>query len=265
MYKEVEITRELYARLGGHSMYAVPRIFAFFPEEQAIVMEESAGQRLLDILLQKARGYPTRSTLTELAQYCCAVGGWLQHMQQLTQTTTVQQLDRTDFLEYVALRLSKLQAAPHGLSDDVADRILRALDRLLQQGPENVGKICGVHGDLSLSNILVSAEKVTILDFSMYHIGSAYNDPSYFYSRIESVYHLLINKSTTSYLQKAFIEGYGESIESDSQIFRIYYVRHKINRLLSLADVRDLSMIQRWYQRYQFMKCWNDLTMALSF
>jgi tRNA A-37 threonylcarbamoyl transferase component Bud32 len=263
MYKEVEVTRELYARLKTHAVYGVPRILAFFPEEQAIVMEESTGQRLLDLLLQKGRGYPARSTLQELAQYCRAVGGWLQHVQQLTQTPAGQPLDRPDFLDYVALRLSKLQASQRVLSDDIADRILRTLDQLLQQVPENVGKACGVHGDLSLSNILVTSNTVTVLDLSMYHIGSSYNDPSYFYSRIESIYHLLINKATTSYLQKAFVEGYGEDIDRNSHMFRLYYIRHKINRLLSLSDVHGLSVFKRWYQRHQFMKCWKDLNKAL--
>ena len=171
MYKEVTVTRELYTRLGTNSVYAVPRIFAFFPEEQAIVMEESTGQRLLDLLLQKGRGYPARSTLQELAHYCRAVGGWLKHVQQLTHTATGQQLDRTDFLGYVALRLAKLQATQSLPSDNVVDRILRSLERLLQQVPENLGKICGVHGDLSLSNILVTSNKVTVLDFSMYTLA----------------------------------------------------------------------------------------------
>jgi tRNA A-37 threonylcarbamoyl transferase component Bud32 len=263
MYREEAVTRELYARLDTHSVYTVPRIVAFFPEEQAIVMEESTGQRLLDILLQKGRGYPGRSTLQELARYCRAVGGWLKHVQQLTQTTTGPQLRRADFLEYVTLRLAKLPATQRLLSDDAADRILRSLERLLRQVPETLGMACGVHGDLSLSNILVTSNKVTVLDFSMYHIGSSYHDPSYFYSRIESIYHLLISKSTTSYLQKAFTEEYGYDMESNRQFFQLYYIRHKVNRLLALSDFQHLSIIRKIYQKHQFARCWNDLKNAL--
>jgi tRNA A-37 threonylcarbamoyl transferase component Bud32 len=265
LYKEVEVTREFYARLGTNSVYAVPRIIAFFPEEKAIVMEESAGQRLLDVLLQKGRGYPTRSALHELAQYCRAVGGWLKYFQSLTQSTTNTQLERVDFLEYVALRLAKLQASQRALRDEVAERLLGSLQRLLQRVPENAGKVCGVHGDLSLSNILVTANKVTVLDFSMYQTGSAYNDPAYFYSRIESVYHLMITRSTTSFLQNAFIDSYDSSIKNNIDHFMIYYIRHKVNRVLSLSDFSNLSFFKRWYQKYQLLRCLKDLKSAMSF
>jgi tRNA A-37 threonylcarbamoyl transferase component Bud32 len=264
LYKEVEVTRDFYTRLGANSVYAVPRIIAFFPEEKAIVMEESAGQRLLDVLLQKGRGYPTRSVLHELAHYCRAVGGWLKYFQSLTQSTTDTQLEHVDFLEYVALRLAKLQVSQCALRDEVAERLLGSLQRLLQRVPENAGKVCGVHGDLSLSNILVTANKVTVLDFSMYQTGSSYNDPAYFYSRIESIYHWMITRSTTDFLQKAFIESYDNSIKNDEDQFRIYYIRHKINRLLSLSDLQNLSFFKKWYQKYQIFKCWKDLNRAIS-
>jgi tRNA A-37 threonylcarbamoyl transferase component Bud32 len=263
LYKEVEVTRDFYARLGVHPVYAVPRIIAFFPEEKAIVMEESTGQRLLDVLLQKGRGYPTRSALRELAQYCHAVGGWLKHFQSLTQSATDPQLERVDFLEYVAVRLAKLQASQRALRDEMADRLLASLQQLLQQVPENAGQVCGVHGDLSLSNILVTFDKVTVLDFSMYQIGSSYNDPAYFYSRIESIYNLMIKKSTILFLQEAFIEGYDSNIENNIDQFRIYYIRHKINRLLSLSDFNNLPFFKRWYQKYQLFKCWKDLNRAI--
>jgi tRNA A-37 threonylcarbamoyl transferase component Bud32 len=263
LYKEVEVTRDFYARLGANSVYAVPRIIAFFPEEKAIVMEESAGQRLLDVLLQKGRGYPTRSVLYELAQYCRAVGGWLKYFQSLTQSITDTQLEH-NFLEYIALRLAKLQATQQALRDEVAERLLSALQRLLQRVPENAGKVCGVHGDLSLSNILVTANKVTVLDFSMYQIGSSYNDPAYFYSRIESVYHLMIARSTTSFLQNAFLDGYDNGVINNTDQFMIYYIRHKINRLLSLSDLNNLSFFKRCYQKYQIFQCWKDLNRAIS-
>ena len=263
MYREVDITRNLYARLGTHSAYAVPRIIAFFPDERAVVMEESVGQRLLDVLLQKGQGYPARSVLEELAHYCRTVGGWLKHFQHLTHMTTEQQFDRGDFLAYVTPRLVKLKESQHMLRDDAVDRILRTLERLLQQVPGQAGNVCGVHGDLSLSNILVSSEKVTVLDFSMYQVGSSYNDLSYFYSVIESLYNLFIKKSTTSCLQRAFIEGYGENIDRNDQIFRVYYIRHKINRLLHFSDFRGISIIKRAYQKYQFFRCWRDLKSAV--
>jgi tRNA A-37 threonylcarbamoyl transferase component Bud32 len=264
LYKEAEVTRDFYARLGTNPLYAVPRIIAFFPEEKAIVMEESAGQRLLDVLLQKGRGYPTRSSLHELAQYCRAVGGWLKHFQSLTQSATDTQLEQVDFLEYVTLRLAKLQKSHSALRDDMADRLLGSLQRLLQQHPEHAEKMCGVHGDLSLSNILVTSDKVTVLDFSMYQIGSSYNDPAYFYSRIESVYHLMIAKSTISFLQKSFIDSYDNNIKISDNKFIIYYIRHKINRMLSLSDFGNIPLFKRWYQKYQLFKCWKDLKKAMS-
>jgi tRNA A-37 threonylcarbamoyl transferase component Bud32 len=259
MHKEVEITRELYTRLGTDSVYAVPRILAFFPEEKAVVMEESVGRRLLDLLQQKGKGYLARSALDELAPYCRAVGGWLKHFQHLTQTATGQKVDRVEYLDYVAQRLEKLRASQNLLQELAVERILRSLEQLLQQMPDNVEHFCGVHGDLSLSNILVAANKVTVLDFSMYQLGSSCHDLSYFCSRIESFYNFSAKKPIVSHLQRTFMEGYGDCGEINKDLLKMYYIRHKVNRILSLSYVDDMGIFKRAYQKYQLYKCWKDL------
>jgi tRNA A-37 threonylcarbamoyl transferase component Bud32 len=259
MHQEVEITRELYTRLGTDSVYAVPRILAFFPEEKAVVMEESIGRRLLDVLQQKGRGSLARSALDELAQSCRAVGGWLKHFQHLTQMATGQKVDRVEYLDYVAQRLKKLRASQNLLQEVAVERILRSLEQLLQQLPDNVENICGVHGDLSLSNILVTSNKVTVLDFSMYQIGSSCHDLSYFCSRIESFYNFSVKNPMVSHLQKSFMDGYGDCGEINRDLLKMYYIRHKINRILSLSYVDNLNICRKIYQKYQFYKCWKDL------
>jgi hypothetical protein len=47
---DIEITSMLYARLGADSAQRVPKIVAYFPEERAVVTEESKGDPLVDII-----------------------------------------------------------------------------------------------------------------------------------------------------------------------------------------------------------------------
>lgn len=257
--KEVEVTNRLYTQLGQNSAYAVPRVIAFFPEERAVVMEESEGQRLLELIMNKGRGYPAQPVLEELAQYCHALGRWLRNFQQLTYRPESEKLHRTDFIHYVSLRLSRLEKSEIFSRKGVSEKILFHLEKLLQQTKESDMDTCGVHGDLSLSNILVTSKKVTVLDFSMYYIDSIYNDPSYFCSKIDSIYKKSIKYSTISYVKKAFLEGYQENFDVDHPLFIAYYMRHKINRLLSLRNIHNLSVIKKFYQVFQYRQCWNDV------
>jgi tRNA A-37 threonylcarbamoyl transferase component Bud32 len=253
MKNDFETTTKLYDVLKEHDSYSVPRIIAFFPEEMAIVMEESDGKTLMSLIGKKGKGYPKQSVIDELKQYCYALGGWLQTFQNLTRITSSQNWDKAEFINYINLRLSKLEKSRPCIRQEDTYRIQRYLEQLLQKAAEDKTFLCGVHGDLGLSNILVSSKKITVLDFPTYKIGSSYDDLTYVYMRIE--YFLsnpLFRISVINKLQDAFLEGYKNGFDRKISLFVAYCMKHRINRLVDLSKIDSLSMINKIYQTQQF-------------
>ena len=258
--QDAEITSELYKTLAPTSLYAVPRIVACFLEDRVMVMEESEGQPLLDLIMQKGRGNPSTAALDELTEYCHNIGAWLKNFQYLTRTTTKQTIHWDDFIEYINIRLAKLESSPRFLKRGNPESIRHALKKILQDAPQNEFFSCGVHSDLALSNILVKTDRITVLDFSMYKIDCHYNDPAYFYTRLDNLlYQPFFKKYVIREIQESFLSSYESKNAIENLIFRSYYIRHKINYLVDLAMTYHLPMIKRYYQNYQFRRCLRDV------
>jgi tRNA A-37 threonylcarbamoyl transferase component Bud32 len=253
MKNDFEITTRIYDTLKENDSYSVPKIIAFFPEEMAIITEESDGKTLLSLLRQKGKGYPKQSAIDELEQYCHALGGWLQTFQNLTRITSSQSWDEAEFINYINLRLSKLEKSRLCIRQEDTYHIQRYLEQLLQQATEDKTFLCGVHGDIGLSNVLVSSKKITVLDFPMYKIGFFYDDLTYIFMRIEYLlFNPLFMKYVINKLQNAFLEGYENGFDRKNPLFRAYCMKHRINRLVDLSKIDNLSIIKKIYQTQQF-------------
>jgi hypothetical protein len=260
MKNDFFITTKLYDLLKENSSYAVPRIIAFFPEEMALITEESDGKTLLSLLRKKGKGYPKQRVMDELEQYCQTLGGWLQTFQNLTRITSSQSWDEAEFINYINLRLSKLEKSWLCIRQEDTYRIQRYLEQLLQQATEDKKFLCGVHGDIGLSNILVSSKKITVLDFPMYKIGSFYDDLTYIFMRIEYLlFNPLFRISVITKLQNAFLEGYKNEFDRKNSLFMAYCMKHRVNRLVDLSKVDNLSMVKKIYQIQQFKRFLNKI------
>jgi tRNA A-37 threonylcarbamoyl transferase component Bud32 len=260
MKNDFEITSKLYNILKEDTSYAVPKIIAFFPEEMAIVTEESDGKTLLSLLRKKGKGYPKQSVIDELEQYCHALGGWLKTFQNLTRITSSQGWDKAEFIRYINLRLSKLAKSRLYIRQENTYHIQCYLEQLLKQATEDKTFLCGVHGDLGLSNILVSSKRITVLDFPMYKIGPFYDDLTYIFMRIEYLlFNPLFRIHVINKLQNAFLEGYKNGFDRKNPLFIAYCVKHRINRLVDLSKIENLSMIKKIYQIQQFKRFLNSI------
>jgi Phosphotransferase enzyme family len=256
---DIEITSMLYARLGANSAQRVPKIVAYFPEERAVVTEESKGEPLVDIIANYARGYPGRKVLEKLATQCHAVGQWLKEFQRITATDcSIPELE-TELLAYVDHRLRKL-AASSDLTKHEYAAVLKYLEMKVRAVDRGSIYTCGVHGDFGPSNILVHLDQVTVLDFAMYNMGLPYTDPAYLYQRLEGfLTKPFFRPGTIAVLQQSFLDGYQSTLDVIHPMFEISRVRHMVNRLVHLTNTSRLSAIKMLYQRWQYTQCLNDL------
>jgi hypothetical protein len=261
---DIEITSLLYARLGANSEQRVPKIVAYFPDERAVVTEQSEGEPLLDVIAKSAGGYPRRKILEKLVTQCHAVGRWLKEFQRITATdSSISELE-AEILGYVDHRLTKL-AASSDLTKNEYNAILMYLERKLRAVDRKSIYACGVHGDFGPSNILIHADQVTVLDFAMYNIGLPYTDPSYLYQRMEGfLTKPFFRRGTIALLQQSFLDGYQTTFDPKHPMFEISRVRHMVNRLVDLTNTNRLPTLKMLYQHWQYTKCLNDLKQIVN-
>lgn len=259
MQTDFEITQFLNKTFNKDQPFTVPKTIAFFPEETALLSQESSGHRFIDVISRLAIGYPRNSELDELAEYAYSIGQWLREFQRLTTTHNSDAQGVLSLVPYVDVRLRNLMASS-GLSESNRKVILDFLNHQVEEGSTSEMTICKVHGDFSLSNILVDAKNVTVLDFAMSSIGSCHQDPSYLFQRLENyLSNPLILRSTITLIEKSFLQGYNETFDGQQPLFLAFRVRHMVNYLASLVKPKKASWLTGLYQRSQFNKCFSEL------
>jgi aminoglycoside phosphotransferase (APT) family kinase protein len=198
--------------------------------------------------------------LDKLGNSFYAVGRWLKTFHR-TAAIDLGAFDvPEDLVEYVDIRLMKL-VKWEKIEQRQYREILCYFEQQLEAGISLETEMCGVHRDLSLSNILIDQNNITVLDFAMYCLGSPYIDVSYFYQRLGN---LLTNPAfrpqTIHFFQRKFLEGYQSNFNLYHSLFLTYRARHMINRLISLVEMENSGLIRQLYQYWQYNKCLRELT-----
>lgn len=232
---EFEIARELHARLQDEPQIAIVRPVAYYADLLALVTEEAAGVGLAEILSSTCKHWSLRNALHQAVLHCRRAGLALAAMQAATLES--RRLDVDELLAYVEVRLQRMREnAAAEFSSANEQRVRRFLEHALGKAPRAQLEQCGCHCDYAPFNVLADKARVTVLDFSMYKIGSRYNDVTYFHHRVEGFLHKpTFSAGAIRTVQSAFLEGYNqgagrerEPIENDL-LFRVLWMKHVIN------------------------------------
>jgi hypothetical protein len=215
----------------------------------AVVMKESQGRNLRDLIAKKARLYPSEATVNTLVEQSYRCGEWLRTFQRLTEESIQNKLSLPNLIEDIDRRLRKLEDGKR-ISSDWRSCILRYLEEQAGLVQESDLGLCGVHADFSPSNVLVNGNEVIVLDFTMYRIGSVYHDLTYFHRYFENFLHKPIFRSRTiAALQDSFLKGYGKMVNPASPIFRLFKMRHVICHFVGIAEPAGSALHARWFAR----------------
>lgn len=252
MNREAEVTKNMAEIFSSNTEVSVPRVIAYFPEERVLVSEERKGSQFLKQVAKHAKGRPEKKKYTQLKSHCHSIGAWLNDFQKIPPMDIGKNEDINKLIEYVDIRLEILCKSFH-LDENLRSNILDFLEKkLASHTPETKG-VFSVHGDFSLSNILVSADQMTVLDFAMYRKGPHQFDPAYFYQHLEDfLTNPLFLKKTISSLQDAFLKGYQSDFNKRDPLFMAYHLRNAVNHLVDLSRTAQLSLIKKLYQKRQY-------------
>ncbi len=267
---EFEIAEQLHAALQGQSHFGVVRPVVYYPELLALVTEEAQGRVLAEIVAEACKHWSLRNALERAVLHCRRAGQALAAMQAATRVAG--SFDCNELFEYIKIRLQRLlesEAAPFSAADHKL--VLNFLERALTNIPTDQLAQCGCHCDYAPFNVLADDERVTVLDFSMFKIGSCYNDATYFHHRLEGYLHKpIFSASAIQAAQRAFLEGYNYAcaranhpIENDL-LFRVLWTKHVINNYSAIMRNRvgrglRLPSATRMFNRHIFRRYNNWL------
>ncbi len=258
MNREAEVTKKMAEFLSANTKVFVPKVIAYFPEERVLVSEEKKGAQFLQEVAKHAKGRPS-SKCAQLEAYCHGIGAWLKDFQKIPTMEIGKDEDVGRLVEYVDVRLKILCQSSH-MDEVMRLKVLDFLEKKLSLSASEIKENCSVHGDFSLSNILVAPDQMTVLDFAMYRKGPRQFDPAYFYQHLEGfLTNPLFQEKTIALLQDAFLEGYQKHFDKRDPLFVAYHLRNAVNHLVDLSRTAQLSFIKKLYQKRQYRQYFSRL------
>lgn len=243
------VTRRFFEAFKDYKDYSTAEPIMCLPEMLAVVMKESRGRNLRDLIAKNARFYPSKVTIHKLLEQSYRCGEWLRIFQGLTEESIGDRLSLPDFIEDIDLRLRRLEEG-EWFGRGSRSRILRYLEKQATFVEESDLRLCGVHADFSPSNVLVNGNEVIVLDFTMYRIGSVYHDLTYFHRYFENFLHKpIFRPGTIAALQHSFLQGYGKTVSPASPIFKLFKMRHVICHFVGIVNPSGSSLHERLLSR----------------
>ena len=208
---------------------------ACYPELLAVITREAPGEPLEGVIARQAAWPAAAGKLARLDMTLSRAGRWVAAFQQVASSGPPSPMDLGATREYIDVRLKKLVALPRA-SFSEADRrtVLGYFDRRAREvAPADLVDV-PVHGDITPSNIMATADRVTVLDFGMAARGSRYLDIARLYSQLEFyTAKPQYRPAVIGRLQRAALEGFDPSLRADHPLFEICVVQHVVCHLLS--------------------------------
>lgn len=246
---EFTASRRLHEALGNAKEFGVIKPVAYYPEYLAMVTEEAPGAPLSTVIISDGKLWPSTDKLARLATHCRRAGQALAAIQRATREAS--RYDPSELIEYIDVRMQRLLESKR-VPFSAADRrqILRFLEAAIPAIPLEQLGTSGCHGDYAPFNLLASADKITVADFTMFKIGSVYNDLTYFCHRLEGYLHKPIYRpQTIRRLQDEFLRGYTEASgcagrerrTAEDLLFKIFWIKHVVNNYSAIMRQRVVA------------------------
>ncbi len=239
-------------RFKDHKEFNVIKPVYFSKEKFILISEESKGQNLSELINKYGQLFPARKTQEELLKMLKLVGRWLRYFQTIPIEDKYEKFTLDYFLDYLEVRLNRLVSNKKlDFDAQFKKQVITFIEEQWKKGEIDKLGYCYVHADLSLSNVLIDKDSVTVLDFNENETGLIYKDLSRLYHQLA----LLLNKPTfgkklIKKLQAAFLEAYGLPDAMDKPLFKIYYLIHMLNHLNKNSRYWEHGFVENIYNRW---------------
>ena len=233
---------------------AVPRPVAVAPNHAALLMEKCPG-----VGLARAKRWSRfrRKSSGSLADWFEACGEWLAifHLATKSDGDPSQTFSRMERDFYTDLDL----CGQRGLDADLVLAATRRFEAEKSQAFDGRFGLVGRHCDFAPYNVLVSSDRVSVIDFEGLQQGLVYEDLCYFLGMHELTppYHL--SRSMTAALRKDFLRGYERHSALDRSAFEFFMLVATVkimgNSPILRASTNWLALLKR-QQQLRFYRAW---------
>jgi hypothetical protein len=234
---EYAATRAVHDRMKGWPGLDAIRPVACYAQQLSIVTERAEGSTLLESLNRRARWFPAPDTRRQLTSQLAGVGRWLNAFQ--SGETEERHVSLPALEDYVDVRLRRL--VDHNVITTARRQtILTHLRSLSANVRATDLREVAVHGDLALANVLVSGDRIAVLDFPMAARGSYLHDISRLYTQIDILQAKpTFRPSVMGPLKAALLRGFDPALVPEHPLFRLFGVLHRINHFGTLSLRRE--------------------------
>lgn len=217
-YVVTEFERTRLARLCGTPFATVPHPIACLPNELLLITQQAAGIPLQGRLRHVAM-VRTAANVTALLRDLRRVGAWLRVFQK---GVPIFGHELQDARTYLDVRLRSLVARRRpAFTAQHRQAFLDAYD-------QNVGRLSSadlepvpIHADLCPSNILVSDDAITVIDFAMSTDGTRCGDIAHLVMHLRLAgRRFRFGPRLTHRIVRALIDGFDERLSEDSAALR---------------------------------------------
>lgn len=208
---------------------------ACYPDLLATVTEEVTGPTLLEYLPRRMTWWASSSSAAEAADVLHRCGRLLRRLQDVDPPGP--RVSVAELSAYVDLRLERLEReGGEGFQAPWRARVREHVERLGAEVGEDDLVARFAHADLALANVLVTPERIVMLDFAMARPALRFLD----LARLSLQLDLLavkphVRRGTVHRLQRALREGFEPGLSAEHPLFRLLTLLHRVNHLGSLT------------------------------
>lgn len=245
--REYEILCALHRRFGEVSAFRVVKPLAYVECHDALVTEDAACLDLSAHLWRRVWHFNGRKNLGKVLSMCLRCGQWLRRFQSNTEPQGRRRFSLPVMREYNDARLQILaRSAFCGVDQGWRSQMLAVFDSLAQEVlPDELRNVI-VHGDFCPSNLLVSADKVIVVDFGSASEGSYLHDITHLYFHLQN---LSTSPRFPSYfgprLGAAAVSGYDPKVDVKGPLFRLFCLQHVLCKLCEYAQMSSGNWLMR--------------------
>lgn len=208
--------------------YGVARPVGCDPESLFALTEAARGE-MLDSALRGGRAG---------AAVLRRVGAWVRTFHESLRSEG--RVSLAEIRRYVDVRLHR--ALEHGgaFGAEQRRRVLARFDEIAAQVASSDLGAVPIHGDLSLENVIVDGERVTVIDFDVDAgtSGARYHDLAYLYVCLERLKVKPWIRGVAA-LQRALLEGFEPGLSPSRPLFRLMLLQHVACRLAEGSGQRS--------------------------